>query len=276
MAYVYWLRATHHTNMLEEGYIGYTSKTVDGRFKEHIKAAKSKTQKKHIVHKAILKYEDSLVLTTLVEGSEDYCLMIEEKLRPKDFIGWNQVKGGGVPPSAAGKKQNPEHAIRRNRTIKAMRANETEEDRLARLASYAKWTDESKAKFSDQCKGKKKSAAHIESMRQCRLGKPQSDESNRKRRETMLANPVIIPSWATSNANKKVWSLATDVYNLCAEQPNCYTSYLENALGLARQQLSKIHAKIKSGWNPYEDTAYLEWLAEYNKQKELHESACTT
>lgn len=267
MAFVYWLRAVHHTNILEEGYVGYTSKTVEGRFKEHVKAAKSKAQKKHIVHKAIIKYEDTLVITPVVEGSEEYCLLMEEKLRPTDYIGWNQVKGGNKPPSCLGKKQSPEHTKKAAATRKANLENETDEQRVARLASYARWSEESKRKFSEQRKGIKFSESHVESMRQCRLGKPQSEESNRKRRETMLNNPVpVLPPWQHSKANKDMWALAIDVYSICRSQPDLCSNAVERNLNIVRQKLVKIFKKIKSGWNPSEDALYLAWLTEYNEQ----------
>lgn len=269
LAFVYWLRAAHHTNVLEEGYVGYTSKTVDGRFKEHIKAAKSKTQKKHIVHKAIIKYEDNLIVTTLIEGSEEYCLLMEERLRPTDFIGWNQVKGGNKPPSCLGKKQSPEHAKKAAATRKANLEKETEEQRVARLASYARWSEESKRKFSEQCKGKKKSAEHIANMRKCQLGKKQSEETKQKKRIAMIGKPIA-PSWATSTANKVVWSQAITAYSYFTATPGISPNKVEPLMGFAKQQLGRVFAKFRNGWNPSEDTLYLAWLAEYNqKQKEL-------
>ena len=48
---------------------------------------------------AINKYGwDNLVKQVILIADNDYCLDIEKKLRPVDFIGWNQIAGGGMPP----------------------------------------------------------------------------------------------------------------------------------------------------------------------------------
>jgi hypothetical protein len=50
---------------------------------------------------AIAKYGwANLVKQVVLVASNDYCLDIEKKLRPVDFIGWNQIAGGGMPPKA--------------------------------------------------------------------------------------------------------------------------------------------------------------------------------
>jgi len=95
MAYsVYWIRHPDHTDMFTEGYIGI-SKNSDKRFMQHNK----RCQNKHLKN-AINKYGwDKLVKQVLLIADKAYCLMIESQLRPSDDIGWNIVKGGGVPPT---------------------------------------------------------------------------------------------------------------------------------------------------------------------------------
>ena len=41
---------------------------------------------------------DNLVKQVIIVADKAYCLMIEAKLRAEDKIGWNIVKGGGMPP----------------------------------------------------------------------------------------------------------------------------------------------------------------------------------
>ena len=94
MAFVYWIHLPYHTDMLSEGYIGFTSKTVMGRYAQHKSDAK---RYPHItLYKAFCKYGDDLLVTTLVEGSDEYCLDVENRLRPWNKIGWN-IKLGWVP-----------------------------------------------------------------------------------------------------------------------------------------------------------------------------------
>jgi len=90
--YVYWIKRKHFTDY-KEGYIGVTSKSLEERFKIHSKYAK----KSSVVRKAIEKYDD-IEIVQLFEGSKEECLKLEYSLRPEEKIGWNLVKGGGLPP----------------------------------------------------------------------------------------------------------------------------------------------------------------------------------
>lgn len=105
MASVYWIHLPEHTDITTSGYIGFTSKTVEGRFKKHRQDSFQKNKRNYTLHHAIRKYDEQLQVTTLVEGSEEYCLMIEEKLRPHDSIGWNQMRGGSKPPLRRGQSE---------------------------------------------------------------------------------------------------------------------------------------------------------------------------
>ena len=84
---------------LDEGYIGITN-DPDRRMKEH---SKSDTH----VGNALRKYED-IKMKVILECTESYALEIEEKLRPKERIGWNVVAGGGMPPPFKGKEHTAE------------------------------------------------------------------------------------------------------------------------------------------------------------------------
>ena len=104
-SFVYWIHLPAHTNMLVEGYIGVTSKSVDERFKKHIKDATSKNWRTYTLHNAIRKYGvDALVVDTVLIGEEAYCYDVEAKLRPAKSIGWNTAEGGFSPPKGTGKE----------------------------------------------------------------------------------------------------------------------------------------------------------------------------
>lgn len=99
---VYWIRHQDHTDMFHQGYIG-VSKNVEKRWYDH----KTYTENAHLKN-AITKYGwDNLVKEVVLIADDDYCLDIEAKLRPTDQLGWNIVKGGGMPPNALGKKFGP-------------------------------------------------------------------------------------------------------------------------------------------------------------------------
>ena len=89
--YLYWIHLPTHTDILSEGYIG-VSKHPKQRLWEH----KNCTDNPHLQH-AFTKYKD-ITHTILLEGSEEYCYEMEEKLRPNIKIGWNINKGGTKPP----------------------------------------------------------------------------------------------------------------------------------------------------------------------------------
>ena len=79
--------------MFSQGYIG-VSKDLKKRWNDHAK----RTGNLHL-KRAIKKYGwDNLVKEIILVADEAYCLMIEAKLRVEDKIGWNIVKGGGMPP----------------------------------------------------------------------------------------------------------------------------------------------------------------------------------
>lgn len=95
---VYWIHLPEHTDITSQGYIGITSKSVHTRFIEHKSASKSYD---NVIHRVFRKYKDILIVTELVKGNKKYCALVEFKLRPEKFIGWNSAIGGyaGSPPS---------------------------------------------------------------------------------------------------------------------------------------------------------------------------------
>ena len=93
---VYWVHLPEHTDISTEGYIGITIKTVAKRFAQHKVGAKRGDA--YTFSNAIVKHGKSLVCTTLLQGSVDYCRYIENKLRPAPNVGWNINIGGDVPP----------------------------------------------------------------------------------------------------------------------------------------------------------------------------------
>ena len=99
---VYWIHHPDHTDMFTQGYIGI-SKNTKQRWHGH----RYSTNNTHLKN-AIKKYGWNVLLKTIIlVADEAYCLMIESHLRSKDQIGWNIVKGGGMPPSTPWNKGKP-------------------------------------------------------------------------------------------------------------------------------------------------------------------------
>ena len=90
---VYWVKRSGMTDPEREGYIGVTTKSLEERLSWHAKYNKKRSR----VRKAIDKYND-IEIVEISKGNKTQCLKLEEKFRPEDGIGWNIVKGGGLPP----------------------------------------------------------------------------------------------------------------------------------------------------------------------------------
>lgn len=95
--YVYWIHLPEHTDITSQGYVGITKLDVKHRFELHKKAKPRKGMRHTVIMYALAKYKDTVVIETLLEGSREYCLMIENKLRPDRGIGWNVAVGGSAP-----------------------------------------------------------------------------------------------------------------------------------------------------------------------------------
>lgn len=90
---VYWIHHTEHTDMFTQGYIGITK-----NFKQRMRFHKMLKCNAYFSN-AIKKYGwDNLVKKVMLVSDKDYCIDIETKLRSQNSIGWNLVKGGGLPP----------------------------------------------------------------------------------------------------------------------------------------------------------------------------------
>lgn len=106
MSIVYWIRLPDHDNIATQGYVGITCLGVDQRFKLHKQAKPRNGRKPTRIMNCIKKYGDRLICETVLEGSREYCLFIENKLRSSENIGWNLAIGGVAPH--LGKKMSEE------------------------------------------------------------------------------------------------------------------------------------------------------------------------
>ena len=234
MAFVYWARLKKHTDILTQGYVGYTSRAVETRYKKHVSDATREKGVKYTFQYAILKYGDDIVVSAVIEGSAEYCLEMELKLRPEKYIGWNQQKGGSKPPSPKGRTVSIESRAKSSASHKATLSKMTLEERSDRY-SYLK-------------------------------GIVRSEQTNEKNRIAQIGKHV---SWEIKNANKEVWASAEVILKYTLENPSHKNKRIAKAMCFTEGQLVAISKKIASGWIPSLDSAYMAWLSEY-KQKETH------
>lgn len=227
MAFVYWVRHKDHKDMFSEGYIGFTSKPVLFREKEHTASAKSGSH--YPVHRAIRKYSGYIVVETLIEGDNDYCLEMERKLRPTPNIGWNISTGGGAP--MLGRRH----------------------------------TEENKEKLRKANLGKIMSPEAIKASSEKRTGAkrtPSMVEANRKRAEDQFSS--YKNEWDHPHSNKQCWSLALIMYDIYKSGCPFGRRSMAKKFDIGPDSTMKVVNKIKAGWNPYLDS---DWIYFKNTQE---------
>jgi len=183
MTSVYWIAHKDHSDIFSQGYVG-VSNNVKSRWNTH-KSLKTNVHLKN----AITKYGwNNLVKKVVLIGEEDYCLEIENKLRPADKIGWNLVCGGGKPPVTL---WNKGRKVPQNELAKLQANGFGFKKGHNTWNAGVKLTPEQKAKqfnlqeyMKDKPRffaGKSMPRHIIEAARQANIGKIQTDESNQKR-----------------------------------------------------------------------------------------------
>jgi len=143
---VYWLRLAEHTDMFTQGYVGISNNTRK-RFSAH----KKSSQNPHLLHAMQKHGFENIIKQIVLISDKDYCLDIEQKLRPTKMIGWNLEAGGGCPPALKNKASFEKGFTPWNKGVKM--------------------SDEAKAKMSAAKKGVKLSDVTRARMTAARLGK---------------------------------------------------------------------------------------------------------
>lgn len=242
---VYWIRRKQHSDIFSEGYVGITTKGVSHRFSKHKEDSKTST---YPVHNAIRKYDDILV-STVVIGSLEYCLDVENKLRPSPRIGWNIAIGGSK--TMLGYKMSEESKLK----ISLNNANRSrvysEEERLIASAKSKgkKHTQESKIKMSNIAKSRSRDKV-LEFSKQ-----------GAKRNKDVFSN---MP-WLNPNADMAIWGMSDQVYKIYLENPNVGIRTLGSALNIKFSKFQCVLKKIKSGWVPNKCPFWIETFI-FNKE----------
>jgi len=220
MAEVYWIHLPEHTDMFTEGYIGVTRNTAKARYDQHCRAVNSKKGRGSIISRAIVKYgKNGLIAETIVICDIGYAADLESKLRPKDGIGWNIVKGGGLPPinKRAGKKM-PEGF---GETISKALLGRKDSEQTKRNKSLAQ------------------------------MGRKHSEESKNK----MRASKSLISPWLRSGVKVEIWRDAEIYFYNFKNGLSVY--HCEKKFNLWKGALEGIYKHFKNGWNPFEDQLWL-------------------
>ena len=153
--FVYWIHLPEHIDITVDGYVGVA---ID--FKQRMSAHKScaKTGKEQSLYRAIRKYGwDNLIKEIILIADQDYCLYIENKLRPTERIGWNIASGGGEITGShlKGVKQSAAHLANRKKAligrISGMKNKKMPKDAIEKTMQFVRnipKTDECKRKIA--------------------------------------------------------------------------------------------------------------------------------
>ena len=204
---VYWIHHPNHTNIMSEGYVGITKRFTRRMF-EH----KALTTNKYLSN-AIKKYGwDNLVKEVILIANKDYCIDIEIKLRSNDAIGWNLVKGGGIPPintrkgykmsvPAWNKGISPSDATKKkiSEAIKIVMQNPVRLE-INRTARLGKQSPRKGVKLSEETKSK---------ISLSKIGMPSPNKGNKYTKEQMnnLMQKMRNTFWICPHCNKEGYSI---------------------------------------------------------------------
>ena len=243
VCYVYWIHLPEHTDVFTQGYVGFTSATVERRVKEHVYLAKKKPKRTSCarLYHSINKHGiDKFIVETLCVCDKEYGLWLENKLRPEERIGLNIAVGGSAP--MLGRKRDPAA---------------TEQGAAKRRG--AKLPKEHCENISKGRKGLVHSELHRKRISETLTGRKIPKEVLEKRSAT-------IRLFKHHNSHPCVWILAEQVFTVWVKgEMGCRK--IARLFDTTHQRLFSMLSAFKSGWNPSEDQEYLAWREAYLEEQ---------
>ena len=122
ICWLYWIRRKSHTDILTEGYIGISINPHE-RFTEHKRCLRKETSKNYRTDFKQAYKEDDLVYEILFKSTQEYCMMIERKLRPSWCVGWNIAAGGSGGVGSHGWSKTPYYDLYKGVKVAAKARN---------------------------------------------------------------------------------------------------------------------------------------------------------
>lgn len=245
MAFVYWIHHVDHTDVFTGGYVGYTSKTVEQRWKGHFKESRRSRCLNYPVYNAIRKCGKDVIITTLIEGSEDYCSEFETKLRPQVKIGWNLHVGGN----------------------KGFRGSTHSDEAKAKISSKGKGralTDYQRESIRKANIGRKQTDAAKKKMSEARLGVPRSPENVAKQKETLKNKP-----WLSHRTIKETWIAAEHLYDIFKSDVTMSAKTLGRLANTTEHRMKTILDRFRNGWVPTDCLFWQEFVKEYKETQDV-------
>lgn len=237
-AIVYWIHHPEHTDILTQGYVGFTKQSFKIRSHSHKKYARQ--GKKYPISRAIRKHGwDNLSKSIICIGSPEYCLTIERKLRPLPSIGWNAGTGGGA--AFLGKNHTEESRSKMRAAMKGIPKSAEAKINIGLAQLGRIHTDDARRNMS--VAGRKRVVDY---------GFTDEHRANiSKARKGVSTN---WKKWMASSAKSEVWIRAEEIY--AAHLTGSKRIKIPNN---DAHTLCRMRRHFSTGWNPLTDLEYQLW-----------------
>lgn len=225
--YLYWIRKDTDSDIFKEGYVGITT-DPNYRWKCHLYKSKT-TDKNHRLYNSLRKHPEAFKMQILICTKIEYCLYLEQKLRPNINIGLNHAEGGRPTSNA-------------------------------RL-DY-KFTEDVKQKISQGLiRAYKENKEFTDKQKACRLGKSVSDSTKLKMSKS--AKKSDRTKWRNNAADCEMWFYADKFYKLFKENIEIMPKEFALKCNLPLARINALLKSFRRGWNPTEDKEYLKFKETY-------------
>lgn len=261
MALVYWIRRPEHVDIFSEGYVGVTSRELVDRVAEHLKVARLECKGYSVLHSAINSIGiDNLICEVVVISDEDYAYDLEEKLRPDLRIGWNLAKGGSKPPSKLGFSHSEESKLKISAIWKGKKRTPENIAKSSESRKGFKHSEETRKLLSEQRTGLKRPGTGSK-ISASNTGKTRTDSQKRFMSDQVMNRHP----WDRSGVRTDTWLIAMTIYG-CWLEGLTMTRISENT-NSSRSTIKRMFDLFNDGYVPIEDSAWLEWVEDFNKKE---------
>jgi len=218
MAVVYWIHTKEHKDMFHEGYIGFTSKTIEDRIASHKmnyrRFVKNGSNGGCLKLYSFIKNNggwDNIFVDVICISTKEYCLYVENSLRPLPNIGLN-IRVGGDTPLMLGRK-----------------LSEEAKEKLSIVRASWVMSDATRKRLSSERSG---------------AGNP------------MFGTPAWEQS-GVSDECRETWAVADEVFSLWSEGTGTRSLHNRHFKHTNFNSLDSMVRKFRKGWNPLEDEDWL-------------------
>lgn len=236
---VYWIHKEDHTDILSQGYVGFVSTGLHHRWGQHRRSAENGNG--FVFHRAISKYGyENLKKSVVCIGTADYCLFIENRLRPKRNIGWNIAIGGDSP--ALGRKMSDKGRLA---------VSKAQTGRIK--------TSEERIRIGDASRGRIPTAQARLNMSIAGKIRGFSDTHKKNISISKKGKPTGVPPWAHNNTDPEMWLKSEEIYIDWIRGKSIRSIDKDRGWRVGKSKF--VIGMFRIGWKPSEDQVFQEWIS---------------